>query len=61
MLDTTRYLQHDGLDRFISWLAAQPENIYEWDDCEDCLFSRYRIDRNDVALVSHRVTVTGKP
>ena len=41
MLDTTRYLQHDGLDRFISWLEAQPENTYEWDDCEDCLFARY--------------------
>jgi len=41
MLDTTRYLQHDGLGRFISWLEAQPENTYEWDDCEDCLFARY--------------------
>jgi hypothetical protein len=35
------YRQHDGLDRFIAWLEAQPENTYEWNDCEDCLFARY--------------------
>jgi hypothetical protein len=40
MLDRTNW-RHDGLDRFISWLEAQPENTYEWDDCEDCLFARY--------------------
>ena len=42
MLDNTNwYRQHQGLDRFISWLEAQPDNTYEWDDCEDCLFARY--------------------
>jgi len=25
----------------ISWLEAQREDTYEWDDCEDCLFARY--------------------
>jgi hypothetical protein len=42
MLDRTNWhRRHDGLDQFISWLEAQPENTYEWDDCEDCLFARY--------------------
>jgi hypothetical protein len=42
MLDNANwYRQPDGLDRFIAWLEAQPENTYEWDDCEDCLFARY--------------------
>jgi hypothetical protein len=42
MLDNTSwYRPHNGLDRFISWLEAQRENAYEWDDCEDCLFARY--------------------
>ena len=42
MLDNTNwYRHHDGLDRFIAWLEGQPENTYEWDDCEDCLFARY--------------------
>jgi hypothetical protein len=42
MLDRTNWhRRHDGLDRFISWLEAQPENTYEWDDCENCLFARY--------------------
>jgi hypothetical protein len=42
MLDNANWhRQQEGLDRFISWLEAQPENTYEWDDCEDCLFARY--------------------
>jgi hypothetical protein len=42
MLDNTNWYQrHDGLDRFISWLEAQREGTYEWDDCADCLFARY--------------------
>jgi hypothetical protein len=40
MLDRTNW-RNNGLDRFISWLEAQPEKTYEWDDCEDCLFARY--------------------
>jgi hypothetical protein len=40
MLDRTNW-RHDGLGRFISRLEAQPENAYQWDDCEDCLFARY--------------------
>jgi hypothetical protein len=41
MLDNANwYRRDDGLDRFIAWLEAQPENTYDWDDCEDCLFAR---------------------
>jgi hypothetical protein len=40
MLDRTNW-RNNGFDRFISWLEAQPENSYQWDDCEDCLFARY--------------------
>jgi hypothetical protein len=42
MLDNANwYRQHDGLNRFISWLEAQRDDIYEWDNCADCLFARY--------------------
>jgi hypothetical protein len=42
MLDNANwYRRDDGLDRFIAWLEGQPDNTYESDDCEDCLFARY--------------------
>jgi hypothetical protein len=42
MLDYANWCRrHDGLDRFIAWLEAQPGSTYEWNDCEDCLFARH--------------------